>query len=255
MFGFFKKRRRVRWRSQPLPSPWRALLERHVPYYGILPEGLRDELDGHLQVILHEKNFEGCGGLQLTDRMRLTVAAYAGLLLLCRDTGYYPLLHSVLIYPSAFVVNHPEEDDLGIVDEEEDIQEGESWDVGAVILSWKDILRDTRAFDGRNVILHEFAHQLFDAGELHLDDPGAQAEWTKVLEAHFERHVHQVERRRKTFIDPYGAENSSEFFAVITEAFFEMPEALRENHPELYEQLCLYYRQNPVRYFDAQKGS
>ena len=251
MFGFFKNRRRARLRAQPLPEFWRTILEERVPYYPLLPGPLRMELDGCIQILVQEKNFEGCGGLALTERMRLTVAAYAGLLLLRRETGYYPLLHSVLIYPGAFCVRRPEEDEFGIVDEEEEIQEGESWEVGAVILSWKDIQRDTRRFDGRNVILHEFAHQLFDAGELRLDDPVAQAEWTGVLEAHFDRHVRQVERRRKTFIDPYGAEDPSEFFAVITEAFFETPEDLREYHPELYEQLCLYYRQDPVAYFHS----
>lgn len=249
MFGFFQKRRRDRLRTQPFPPTWIALLEQYVPYYGVLPDSLRDELHGHIQVLLHEKHIEGCNGQPIDDRVRLTIAAYAGLLQLNRDPDYYSALQTILVYPEAFVVEMDEEDEYGFVAEGEDIREGESWIVGTVIISWEDVLTDASEFNGRNLILHEFAHQLYDTGEPPLPDRAAQTAWQDCLDAAYDAHVEAVEKKRDTLLDPYGAQDPAEFFSVITETFFELPHEFREEHPELYAQLCTLYRQEPHRYF------
>lgn len=249
MFGLFQNRRRARVRSRAFPKGWVTTLQRHVPYYAVLPDHLRTELHGHIQILLDEKTVEGCNGQEIDDRVRLTIAAYAGLLQLNRDPDYYPALQTILVYPEAFVVEMDEEDEFGFVAEGEDIREGESWGVGTVIISWEDVITDTQAFDGRNLILHEFAHQLYDSGEPRPADADGQQAWERVFDAAYEGHVAAVEKEEETLLDPYGAQDPAEFFSVITETFFELPRAFRQEHPELYEQLCRIYRQEPHRYF------
>ena len=222
-----------------------------MPYYRVLPEALREELHAHLQVFLDEKHFEGCGGQEINDRVRLTIGAYACLLQLNRDPDYFPGLQTILVYPEAFVVEMDEEDEYGFVAEGEDIREGESWGMGAVIISWDDVHTDTCEFDGRNIILHEFAHQLYDHGEPRLPDAAAETAWRRCFDTAYAAHVRAVEAKRTVLLDPYGAEDPAEFFSVITETFFERPAAFREAHPELYAQLCAVYRQQPDRYFAA----
>lgn len=258
MFAFLKKRRWARLRSQPFPEAWDAALRQQAPYYTRLPDAPRAALQGHIQVFLAEKQFEGCGGLALTEPMRLIVAAHACLLLLGYGavTHYYPGLHSILVYPDAFRVNPREHETFGgVVLEEGEELEGESWDLGAVILSWRDIQRDTRAFNGRNIIFHEFAHQLYDHGGLTWPNRADADAWTKGFMAHYEAHCAAVARGRSLFFDEYGAEDPGEFFAVITEAFFERPAAFQRRHAELYEAMAGAYRQHPLRYFRPDEAS
>ncbi|MCC6490284.1 MAG: zinc-dependent peptidase [Candidatus Hydrogenedentes bacterium] len=254
MFGF-KRRRRERLRRQPFPYDWIEILRENVRYYRYLPPEDREELHGHVQVLLGEKNFEGCGGLELADEVRLTVAGQAAALLLHRETDYFPQLRSILIYPDAFLVPadiHEAGDDIV---QGEDIHLGESWGLGAVVLSWRHVLRGTRdAKDGQNVVLHEFAHQLDEEdgvsnGTPLLDDEEAYTTWAEVLSGAYEKLWHDVEQNRRTLIDTYGASDPAEFFAVITECFFERPAAMHKQHPGLYEVLMDFYRQDPEAIF------
>ena len=103
MFGL-TRRRREKLRQQPFPDTWRQYLKRRVLLYHRLPAEDRRELEGHIQVFLDEKRFEGCGGLAITDEVRVVIAAQACLLLLHRETGYFPGLSSVVVYPTSFVV-------------------------------------------------------------------------------------------------------------------------------------------------------
>lgn len=249
MFGWLKQRRREKLRARPFPDHWESLLHEHVPYYDKLPGDARERLRGHMQVFLAEKNFEGCGGLSLTDRERIVVAAYACLLILNRESDYYPGLYSILIYPEAFVPRRYDPESMQFEEDSDDLHEGESWGVGTVVLSWDDVCVDAEFFDGRNVVLHEFAHQLYDNDELLLPDPAASEAWMQVFEKHFESHVSAVSRGLRTFLDDYGAEDDAEFFSVVTEAFFERPQKFRTRHPELYRQFCAYYAQDPAEYF------
>ena len=248
MLGFFRNRRRAHLRGQPFPAPWHSVLERHVPCYQRLAEQRRKALEGHVQVLLAEKHFEGCRGFVVDDRVRVTIAAHAAILLLGRDMDYYRGLYTVLVYPGAFVVEYEEPDELGFVDAESEVQEGQSWNLGTVVLSWQDIRRDVKKTDGRNVLFHEFAHQLYDHVGPGLDSRAANRRWRRAFGEHYQRHCDAVERqrgRRRSLIDPYGAEDPSEFFAVLTELFFERPDVMRRREPALYELFARYYRQEP----------
>ncbi len=217
-----------------------------------LSDADREELKGHIQVLLAEKRFEGAGGLTMTDEVRVTIAAQAAVLLLRRETDYYPGLSSIVVYPDEYLAPFEEVDETGVVTEGSDQRSGESWEEGTLVLSWEDVLMG--GAEGEypyNVVLHEFAHQLDaeDGGASGIPLLGSRAArrmWTRTLRAGYERLQDDVRRGRKTVLDPYGAESPAEFFAVATECFFETPVTLQERHPELYSELVRYYRQDPA---------
>jgi len=247
-----KGRRRRRLREKPLPPEWLEIVRRNVPYYRRLPEEDRRELHGHVQVFLAEKHFEGCGGLELTEEIRVTVAAHACILLLHRRTDYYPKLKSILIYPHVYVARNVKRRQNGLVYEQDETRSGESWDRGMLVLSWEDVRRSAADInDGHNVVLHEFAHQL-DQEDGEIDGaPGLPrrsryAAWARVLGEEYERLIRTLEQHRRDVIDDYGATSPAEFFAVVTESFFTKPIPLKNRHPELYEQLRLFYQQDPA---------
>jgi Mlc titration factor MtfA (ptsG expression regulator) len=238
----------------PLPDEWAAILQQRVPYASFLPPDQQDRLRGLLQVFLDEKEFEGCGGLQITDEIRVTVAGYACILLLGGQSDMYPKLRAILVYPRAYVAPHLTRRPDGTVSEGLQGRSGESWSFGNVVLSWKDILRDSENLnEGRNVVFHEFAHQLdFESGSAQgapiLPRGASYSDWARVLGGVYESLVDSLEQDKPTVLDKYGASNPAEFFAVATEAFFLKPAELQAKHPELYSQLKLYYRLNPLPY-------
>jgi Mlc titration factor MtfA (ptsG expression regulator) len=252
--------RRPRLRRRGLPPAWRAIIERNVPYVRLLSPAEREQLEGDVQVFLAEKHFEGCGGLVMTDEIRVTIAAQACLLLLNRSTDYYPGLRAILVYPSGYVAHSASRQPDGTVIEGPQHRSGESWLRGAVVLSWDDVRRGAAdPFDGRNLVLHEFAHQLdgesgANEGAPALGEPARYAAWARVLGREYEQLIADLERRMPTLIDGYGATAPAEFFAVVTEAFFERPRALRRRHPELYGQLRSFYRQDPAARLDRLTG-
>jgi Mlc titration factor MtfA (ptsG expression regulator) len=161
MFAWLKRRRRAAVRGRPFPPEFRALMEKNVPFIGQLPIEDRAELVGHVQVFLSEKRFEGCGGLAITDEVRLTIAAQACILLLHRETDYYPQLLSILVYPTTYVVRGGRRTPEGLVAEGSEARLGESWARDVVVLAWDHVLAGAADIhDGHNVVLHEFAHQL-----------------------------------------------------------------------------------------------
>ena len=247
----FKDKRREKLRAEQLSDEQRAIVERNVPYVLKMSADDRRELEGHVQVFLAEKSFEGCGGLEVTDEMRVTIAAQACVLLLHRETDYYPELDAILIYPSTYVAT-AQRSEGGVVIEGPSVRLGESHSRGLVVLAWDDVVRGARDVrDGHNVVFHEFAHQLDQEsgaadGAPELPRRAMYTAWAHVLGAEYEELVAATERHRKTVIDGYGATNPAEFFAVVTEAFFEKPRQLRTKHPELYAQLAAFYRQDPA---------
>ncbi len=253
MFGFFDRRRRDRARAAPFPEPWRAIIARHVPYARRLDADARGDLESHIQVFLAEKHFEGCGGLQLRDVHRVTIAAHACLLLLGRETDYFPRLTTILVYPDAYVVDEAHELIDGVVSEGPEGYAGHTGArLGALILSWADLLDGIRdPTDGVNVAFHEFAHKLdFEDGAddgtpLH-DSTRDARRFSDVVRDEHERLQRELGRGRDTLLDPYGAQNPVEFFAVATETFFECPVALRDEHPRLYQVLARYFHQDPA---------
>ena len=251
MFGF-KRRRRRRLKDQPFPRQWAAILERNVPCYRALPPDDQRELQGHIQVFLDEKRFEGCAGLEITDEIRVTVAAQACMLLLHRQSDYYPRMKTIFVYPQGYLTRSVATGAGGIVTETDGLRLGESWYRGPVVLSWDDARKGAAdARDGHNVVFHEFAHQLDSETGEHDGAPvlprrSMYIAWARVLGGDYRRLIDDIARDRKTALRAYGATDPAEFFAVATEAFFEKPRALRRRHPSLYEQLRGFYRQDPA---------
>lgn len=257
MFGFLKQRRREQLRETPFPAEWLEIVARNVPLFERLPEADRLELQGHIQVFLDEKLFEGCGGLEITDEIKLTIAAQACTLLLHRETDYYKRLITILVYPRAYVAHGVESLGNGVVLEGPQARLGEAWTDGVVVLSWDDVVRGAADYrDGQNVVLHEFAHQLDQEdgvadGAPILERRGSYAVWARALGAEYEQLRDDEAHQRRTVLDTYGATNPAEFFAVATECFFEKPGPLRRKHPALYEELKEYYRQDPEQLLDG----
>jgi MtfA peptidase len=251
MFGL-KQRRRRRWRSQPLSSQWIEIIEQNVPYYQILTLDERNELHGHIQVFLNEKEFEGCEGLEITDEIRVTIAAQACILLLNRQTDYFPLMSSILVYPHSYFAFASQRQPGGLVQEGIQARLGESWKRGPIVLSWDNVLRGAAdPNDGHNVVFHEFAHQLDSEsgamdGAPSLPKATMYTAWARVLSNEYNSLLIDIEQNHQHLIDAYGATNPAEFFAVVTEAFFEKPLQLKSHHPDLYEQLQSFYQQDPA---------
>jgi Mlc titration factor MtfA (ptsG expression regulator) len=248
----WKTRRREELRRRPFSSEQRAIVRRNVPYVATLSAEDQRELEGHMQVFLAEKRFEGCGGLGMTEEIKLTIAAQACVLLLHRETDYFSGLESILVYPSAYVVKNTRQRLGDLVVEGDQVRLGESWVRGAVVLAWDAVQRGASNFHhGRNVVLHEFAHQLdAEDGDMNgapvLGTRSLYSAWAHALGAEYDELIERVAAQKPADIDAYGATSPAEFFAVVTEAFFETGEALEREHPELYEVLRAFYRQDPA---------
>jgi hypothetical protein len=252
LFGWFRRRRRASIRARPFPADWRAIIDERVPYAARLSPADREELAGLIQVFLAEKRFEGCGGLQITDEIRVTVAAQACVLLLHRDTDDYPGVSSILVYPTTYLVTGAHRLAGGLVAEGPEARLGESWERGEVVLAWDSVLSGAADLhDGHNVVFHEFAHQLDQEGGTGdgapvLANRSLYAAWARVLGHDFDQLVRDAAHHHRNLIDKYGASNPAEFFAVVTEVFFEKGRQLRSTHPELYGQLQSFYCQDPA---------
>ena len=244
--------RRDRVRRQAFPPAWRDILRRRMPAYTRLPPDLQLQLRKHIQVLLAEKPFIGCAGLEVTDEMRVLIAAQAALLLLNRRADYFGNLRQILVYPGAFVVERSQADGSGLTHETRRALSGESWQQGQVLLSWDDVLAGAAdPDDGRNVVIHEFAHQLDQErgranGAPWLGRRERYARWAAVLGAEFAALHQRLARGEPGLIDPYAATDPAEFFAVVSEHFFEQPGLLAAAHPALYGELVQCYRTDPL---------
>lgn len=260
MFGFLKRRRRERLKALPFPETWRAFIATNVPTWPRLPEGDREELEKLVQVFMAEKHFEGCGGLELNEEIKVTIAAHACVLLLHRGSDDFPRVVTILVYPSTYVATSAEAIGGGLVLEGEEPRLGEAWKGGVVVLSWNEIRAMARGENsGRNLVLHEFAHQLDmedggAEGTPVLEGPRQYASWKRTFEWEFERLRRLAEIGRYTVLDKYGATNPAEFFAVTVEAFFEKSALLERRHPELYGELKSYFHQDPARWAGEASG-
>jgi Mlc titration factor MtfA (ptsG expression regulator) len=263
VLNWFNKLRRQRVTAVEFPSAWREILRRQFPLYQRLSATDRKELEAHVQCFLAEKDFEGCGGLVITDEIRLTVAAQACVLLLRRPTNSFEQLRSILVYPSTYFARSGGHD----AEEESSARLGESWDHGTVVLAWDSVLRGAaNPYDGHNVVLHEFAHQLdqqdgtadgapiLGQGQPVRERATIYSTWARILGAEYEQLRHRTGKGRKSVLDSYGATKPAEFFAVATECFFEKPIQLRDKHPQLYAELKRYYNQDPAEWSPAFAG-
>ena len=173
--------------------------------------------------------------------------------MLHREPAYYPTLRTILVYPSSYLAKHPHDE------KKKHHRLGESWQFGPVVLAWDSSQRGSKnAFDGHNVVIHEFAHQLdqmdgaadgaptLGQGEERGQRRQLYRSWALVFSRDFECLQKKAAKGKRTVIDHYGATNPAEFFATATEAFFEKPRQLKKKRPELYEELRSYYKQDPV---------
>jgi Mlc titration factor MtfA (ptsG expression regulator) len=235
----------------PFPDEWVAIVERNIAVYRNLPMLLRLQLRKLIKQFLHQKVFTGAGGLEITDEIRVTIAAEACMLLVNRNTNVYPSLRYIIVYPTAFVVERPQGGADGIVSEGRKGLLGESWSNGKVILAWDNVLHGSSNFvDGQNVVLHEFAHQLdSESGSTNgapiLAGRNCLRTWASTLSGEFDELQKDAWKGKRSLIDHYGATNPAEFFAVSTETFFEKPAQMAKHHVELFEVLKCYYRIDP----------
>ncbi len=255
IFAVLRQFRRRRLQARPFPKEWLALIQHHVVFFPRLSASDRAELLGHVQVFLAEKRFEGCGGFTITDEVRVTIAAQACLLLLHRKTDYFPGLLTILVYPLTYMVEEKRQIGEHVWEEGTVSRLGETGRrMGSLVLSWGAVKHGAAdPSDGKNVVLHEFAHQL--DYENHAADgvPGLatrerQLAWSDVMRTEFASLRAADETEIPTLLDIYGATNPVEFFAVSVEAFFEQPHALRSRHPKLYAELRNYFQQDPVEF-------
>jgi len=255
VFDLFKSRRRARLRAKPPPPEWREILARNLHVFSRLSAADQAELLGHTQVFLAEKHFEGAGGLELTDEIRVTIAGQACLLLLHRETDYYPELITIIVYPSGYTAREDRHIGGGIWEEGDEDRLGHTGlRLSALVLAWDAVRHGAAApTDGANLVLHEFAHQLdfenqSSDGTPALETRGDYMAWARVMSAEFNALRYATEAGVPTLLDEYGATNPAEFFAVITETFFERPRALQKRHPRLYAELARFYHQDPTTY-------
>lgn len=256
MFQWLTNRRRKKLNEVPFPPAWEEIIRRNVVHYGMLSDAERAHLCALIQVFIAEKEWEGCGGLSLTDEIRVTISAQACLLILNLPHNYYENVESIIVYPSSVVLPpctpgffetpfEPVEDVGPII--------GQALFQGPVIIIWDATLHGGRHPElGHNVVYHEFAHKLdmlngAADGTPPLCDRAEVREWVQICSREYLRLQRDSERGKESFLDDYGATNEAEFFAVATEQFFDRPRALIKESPDLYNVLKEYYRQDPVK--------
>lgn len=218
-------------------------------------QGLTAVEKAHLRelatLFLHEKKLIGVQGQDITDAMRISIAALACLPVLGLGFGCLAGWTEVIVYPAAFRVSRDETDEAGVVHHQERSLCGEAWPHGPLIVSWDEIEQDLQGTPTHSVVIHEIAHKLDMLNgpadgypPLHHGMPVAA--WATALSTAYEQLLRRVDHYHRTGIDPYAADSPAEFFAVASEYFFCAPEILHTEFAAVYEQLSLYYRQNPL---------
>jgi MtfA peptidase len=254
MFHWLVDHRRRKLTRAPFPSAWEDIIRHNVAHYCMLDDDQRAHLHALIQVFIAEKHWEGAGGLELTDEIRVTISAQACLLLLGLPHNYYRNVESIVVYPSTVVPPQRKpgffENTFAPVEPEQPII-GQAFRQGPVIIIWDAALHGGRHPEsGHNVVYHEFAHKLdmlsgAADGTPPLRDRAEFKDWVQTCSREYLRLKRDVEKGRKSFLNAYGATNEAEFFAVATEQFFDQPRLLMEHAPDLYRVLREYYRQDP----------
>lgn len=238
--------------ATPLPDAlWQEAIA-GLPFLDRLSDEEKARLRQLSEAFLAEKEFTSAGGLELTDAMCVSIAVQGCLPILNLGLQSYRDWVGIIVYPDEFIIPRSVEDEFGVVHEYDDVASGEAWEGGPLLISWRDA---QMAGEGYNVVIHEFAHKLDmlsgEADGIPPLPPGlSRKEWEETLLAAYEDFCALVdeaeERGVETLLDPYAAESPGEFFAVMSETFFEAPSILREEYPALYAQLSRFYRQDPA---------
>lgn len=255
MFSWLTNRRREKLIQVPFLPAWECIIQRNVAHFCMLDDAERIYLRELIQVFVAEKDWEGCGGLELTDEIRVTISAQACLLLLGLTHNYYRNVETILVYPSAVVPPQRQpgffETAVAPVEGSQPII-GQAFLQGPVIIIWDSALHGGRHPElGHNVVYHEFAHKLdmLDGtadGTPPLRNRAEYHDWVEICAREYLRLKHDAEHGKKSFLNAYGASNEAEFFAVATEQFFDQPSLMIKHTPDLYRVLKEYYRQDPA---------
>ena len=237
------------------PPAWREWIREQVPLSTRLPDALRLRHESLVLDFVRRKPFIGCAGFEVSEEVRVVVAAWACLLVLARGASAYDHVREVLVYPGEFVTRRERTGPDGLVHGDVHVLRGESSSLGQVVLSWADVAN--RSHMGHNLVIHEFAHQLDQAKGAANGAPFTTAStarrqrWAEVMSREYAQHQRNTYFGEQTLLSPYGASNPAEFFAVCAEAFFELPQAMRYVHPTLYNELRGYFRLDPAEWFAA----
>ncbi len=250
MLSFFKRRRRERVLREAHidEAGWSAALEQYS-FTRTLNTDERARLKQFVILFLAEKPINGASNLNIDNGARLAIAIQACMLILNLDLDWYKTWTEVILYPGEFVARREEMDDAGVVHVVDEPMSGQSWGHGTVVLSWRDV---QQAGGGYNVVMHEFAHQIDmlngDAnGFPPLHKEMNRALWAEAFSKAYEHFCKRVDDWEESAIDAYAAESTGEFFAVMSEAFFEIPLAVQGEYPEVYAQLARFYRQDTAQ--------
>jgi Mlc titration factor MtfA (ptsG expression regulator) len=255
---FTRRGRRRRALAQPFPESWRQLVERNVAHWSMLDDGERRRLEDFIRLLLVDKYWEGSQGFQLTEEIRVVISAMAGLLILGLDYDYYHRVTGIVVAPTTMTFDGEHDAGDGIYTDEPEHLLGLAQFNGPVLIAWDTARNEGRhPTRGHNVVFHEFAHKLDmldgDAdGEPPLGSAGAHRRWIEVCDAE-----HRLLRRGQggDLLDPYGATDPAEFFAVATEVFFNRPVEMEAVKPALYEVLRDFYRQDPAARTRRSRGA
>jgi Mlc titration factor MtfA (ptsG expression regulator) len=255
MLSWFRDRRRRKLLSEPFPAGWEAILHRNMGHFPRLDIHQQEKVRAVTRVLVAEKVWEGCGGLEITEEIQVTTAAQAALPLLGLEHDYYTRVPSIIVYPTAFHI--PERDETGddYFSGSAMVAEGQAVYRGPVILGWDQVLGEGRDPEsGHNVVIHEFTHQLDyldneSDGSPPLPTAELRRRWKEVMTDVLDEHRRSLERKEETFFTEHAAENAAELFADASESFFCLPHDLREEYPEVFELLQAYYRLDPRAWF------
>ncbi|MDZ4742864.1 MAG: zinc-dependent peptidase [Verrucomicrobiota bacterium] len=247
---WFKKRKRIALLKEPFPQNWLQILENNVALYSLVSKAEQSHLQSIMRIFISEKNWEGCNGQEINDEIKVTIAGNVSVMLLAMKHDYFSHMASVLVYPSGYQNPAERKARNGVIMEGNSARLGEAWEHGPVVLAWDCVLEQSRdPYPGRNVVVHEFAHQLdfmngFADGTPLLKSKAQYIEWHAVMKDEYERLVEDSIHGRVTLLDDYAATNPAEFFAVASECFFENPLQMAHKHHKLYDVLKGYYRQD-----------
>jgi len=260
MFGWLRSRRRRKLRERPWPAAWSDMLSRNVKQMQWLGEEEREQLRAWVAVFVAEKRFEGCGGLEITDEIRLSIAGQAGLIVLGMPDECFDRLQSVLVYPGDYLGPRSTPLEGGGELQWQEPRLGETWNGGSMVLSWPRVVEGGKMRDGpRSVVIHECAHaiDMLD-GEIDgippLASAAARREWIRGIAACQERFAEALDEGRFVAFDEYAAEGAGEFFAVSSECFFQDPHRLNRYDHELYALMAEAWRQHPKARVPVQRG-
>jgi MtfA peptidase len=249
--AWWQQRQRKKLVAAPTPPQWKEILSANVAVVDRLSPQEQSRLYEFLKIFIAERHWEGCRGFTITEEVRVTVAAQAGILVLGFPLEYFDRVSSILVYPDNYVAQQRTMLSGGIIMEGPSAREGETWYRGPVVLSWPDVLVGGRGAERGNLVYHEFAHQLdmLNGSDVDGVPPMSNADsarWAEVLERQYESLVQCCRVGYSPVLDCYGTTNKAEFFAVTTEAFFVRPRELLTHHAELYQIFRAWYKQDPL---------